>query len=188
MASHGFQSPDYYNLDGLLTAEHKLVRDSVRAWVKKEVTPIIEEYAQKAEFPQHLIRGLAGLGAFGPSIPAKYGGGGLDHVSCGLMMQELERGDSGIRSAASVQGSLVMFPIHEFGSEEQKTNYLPKLASGEFIGCFGLTEPNHGSDPASMLTGFTERGDYFLLNGAKMWITNAPLADIAIVWAKDGAG
>jgi len=180
--------PDYFNIDDLLTDEHKLVRDACRAWVKKEVSPIIEECAQKATFPKHLINGLAELGAFGPTIPVEYGGGGLDHISYGIMMQELEKGDSGIRSTASVQGSLVMFPINEFGTEEQKQKYLPKLASGEMIGCFGLTEPDHGSDPGSMLTNIVDKGDHYLLNGAKMWITNANIADIAVVWAKDENG
>ncbi|HHZ65964.1 MAG TPA: acyl-CoA dehydrogenase, partial [Flavobacteriales bacterium] len=152
------------------------------------VTPIIEEYAQKAEFPAHLVKGLADLGAFGPTIPQKYGGGGMDYISYGLMMQELERGDSGVRSTASVQGSLVMFPINEFGTEEQKMKFLPKLASGEFLGCFGLTEPNHGSDPGGMLSTIVDKGDHYLLNGAKMWITNANLADVAVVWAKDENG
>ena len=180
--------PDYFNLDDLLTDEHKLVRDACRAWVKKEVSPIIEECAQKATFPKHLLKGLAELGAFGPTIPVEYGGGGLDHISYGIMMQELEKGDSGIRSTASVQGSLVMFPINEFGTEEQKQKYLPKLAAGEMIGCFGLTEPDHGSDPGGMLSNIIDKGDHYLLNGAKMWITNANIADIAVVWAKDENG
>ncbi|TDW95776.1 acyl-CoA dehydrogenase family protein [Dinghuibacter silviterrae] len=183
-----FQSPDYYLLDELLTDEHKMVRDSVRAYVKKEITPDIETYAQKAEFPTHVIKGLGALGCFGPTVPAEYGGGGLDYISYGLMMQELERGDSGIRSTASVQGSLVMFPIYAYGSEAQKRKYLPKLATGEYMGCFGLTEPNHGSDPGSMQTNIREDGDHVVLNGAKMWISNAPFADIAVVWAKDAAG
>jgi glutaryl-CoA dehydrogenase len=180
--------PDYFNIDDLLTDEHKLVRDACRAWVKKEVSPIIEECAQKATFPKHLLKGLAELGAFGPTIPVEYGGGGLDHISYGIMMQELEKGDSGIRSTASVQGSLVMFPINEFGTEEQKQKYLPKLATGEMIGCFGLTEPDHGSDPGGMLSNIIDKGDHYLLNGAKMWITNANIADIAVVWAKDENG
>ena len=183
-----FQSPDYYQLDDLLTAEHKLVREATRAWVKKEVSPIIEDYAQKAEFPKQLIKGLAEIGGFGPYIPTEYGGAGLDQISYGLIMQEIERGDSGIRSTSSVQSSLVMYPIWKYGSEEQKRNYLPKLASGELIGCFGLTEPNHGSDPGSMLTNFKDGGDYYILNGAKLWISNAPFADIAVVWAKNEEG
>lgn len=183
-----FEAPDYYQIDELLTDEHKLVRDTVRSWVKKEVSPIIEDCAQKAIFPKHLLPGLAEVGAFGPTIPANYGGAGLDYISYGLIMQEIERGDSGIRSTASVQGSLVMYPIFAFGSEEQKMHYLPKLASGEYMGCFGLTEPDHGSDPGSMITNIKDMGDYYLLNGAKMWISNSPFADIAIVWAKDEEG
>ncbi len=179
---------DYYMVDDLLTTEHKLIRESVRAFVKEKVSPIIEDYAQRAEFPKHLIKELGAIGAFGPSIPAKYGGGGLDEISYGIIMQELERGDSGIRSTASVQGSLVMFPIYAYGSEEQRMKYLPKLATGELFGCFGLTEPDHGSDPASMKTNFKDMGDHYLLNGAKMWISNAPLADIAVVWARNEAG
>ena len=183
-----FQAPDYYNLDELLTDEHKLVRNAAREWVKREVSPIIEGYAQKAEFPTQIIIGLAEIGAFGPYIPTEYGGAGLDQISYGLIMQEIERGDSGVRSTASVQSSLVMYPIWKYGSEEQKLKYLPKLASGEWMGCFGLTEPNHGSDPGSMTTNFKDMGDYYLLNGAKMWISNAPFADIAVVWAKDESG
>lgn len=183
-----FQAPDYYNLDELLTEEHKLIRNSARDWVKKSVSPIIEEYAQKAKFPDQLIKGLADIGAFGPYIPEEYGGAGLDHISYGLLMQEIERGDSGIRSTASVQSSLVMFPIWKYGSEDQKKKYLPKLASGEFMGCFGLTEPDHGSDPSGMITNFKDMGDHFLLNGAKLWISNSPFADIAIVWAKNEEG
>ncbi|HEY6143469.1 MAG TPA: acyl-CoA dehydrogenase family protein [Flavobacterium sp.] len=180
-----FQAPDYYNLDELLTEEHKLVRDAAREWVKREVSPIIEDYAQKAEFPKQIIKGLANIGAFGPYIPQEYGGAGLDQISYGLIMQEIERGDSGVRSTASVQSSLVMYPIWKYGNEEQRLKYLPKLASGELMGCFGLTEPNYGSDPGSMITHFKDMGDHYLLNGAKMWISNAPFADIAIVWAKD---
>jgi glutaryl-CoA dehydrogenase len=183
-----FESPDYYQLDELLTDEHKLIRSTVRDWVKKELTPIIEEYAQKAEFPKQLIKGLAEIGAFGPTIPVEYGGAGLDYMSYGIIMQEIERGDSGIRSTSSVQGSLVMYPIYTYGSEEQRKKYLPKLASGEMIGCFGLTEPDHGSDPGGMTTNFKDMGDHYLLNGAKMWISNAPFADIAVVWAKDETG
>jgi glutaryl-CoA dehydrogenase len=183
-----FESPDYYQLDDLLTDEHQLIRKSVRDWVKKEVSPIIEDYAQKAKFPKQLIKGLAEIGAFGPTIPVKYGGLGLDYMAYGLIMQEIERGDSGIRSTASVQGSLVMYPIYAYGSEEQRLKYLPKLASGELMGCFGLTEPDHGSDPGGMTTNFKDAGDHYLLNGAKMWISNAPFADIAIVWAKNEQG
>jgi glutaryl-CoA dehydrogenase len=183
-----FQSPDYYLLDDLLTEEHKLVRDATRSWVKREVTPIIEEYAQKAEFPKQIIKGLADIGGFGPYIPQEYGGAGLDQISYGLIMQEIERGDSGIRSTSSVQSSLVMYPIWKYGNEEQRKKYLPKLASGAFIGCFGLTEPDHGSNPGGMVTNFKDKGDHYLLNGAKMWISNAPFADIAVVWAKNEEG
>src|SRR5438045_6410109 len=185
MAQDLFQSPDYFLVDELLTDEHKLIRDSVRNYVKKEISPIIEEYAQRAEFPQQIIKQLGDLGCFGPTVPEKYGGGGLDKISCGVMMQELERGDSGVRSTASVQGSLVMFPIYQYGSEEQRKKYLPKLASGEWLGCFGLTEPNHGSDPGSMTTNFKDAGDHVILNGAKMWISNAPFAQVAVVWARN---
>src|SRR5688572_17411637 len=183
-----FQHHDYFNVDDLLTDTHKLVRESVRAFVKKEISPIIEEYAQSAEFPRHIIKGLADIGAFGPTIPQEYGGGGMDEISYGIIMQELERGDSGIRSTASVQGSLVMFPIYKFGSEEQKRKYLPKLAKGEWMGCFGLTEPNHGSNPSGMESTIRDKGNHYILNGAKMWISNAPFADLAVVWAKDEAG
>ena len=179
-----FESPDYYQLDELLTEEQLMVRDAVRTYVKTEISPIIEEYAQKSEFPNQIVKQLGDLGCFGPTVPTEYGGGGLDYISYGLMMQELERGDSGVRSTASVQGSLVMFPIHAYGSEAQKQKYLPKLASGEWLGCFGLTEPNHGSDPSSMLTNIKDNGDeYVILNGAKMWISNAPFAQVAVVWA-----
>ncbi|WP_081210594.1 acyl-CoA dehydrogenase family protein [Salegentibacter sediminis] len=183
-----FQAPDYYNLDELLTDEHKMVRDAAREWVKREVSPIIEEAAQKAEFPKSIIGGLAEIGAFGPYIPEEYGGAGLDQISYGLIMQEIERGDSGVRSTASVQSSLVMYPIFKYGTEEQKQKYLPKLASGEMMGCFGLTEPDYGSNPGGMVTNFKDKGDHYLLNGAKMWISNAPFADIAIVWAKNEEG
>ncbi len=183
-----YRHPDYYAVDELLTDEHKLIRDSVRAFVKSEISPIIEEYAQKAEFPDFLVAKMGELGVFGPTIDPKYGGGGLDQISYGIMMQELERCDSGIRSTASVQGSLVMYPISIFGTEEQKQKYLPKLASGEMLGCFGLTEPDHGSNPAGMTSRLEDKGDHYILNGAKMWISNAPYADVAIVWAKDDAG
>jgi glutaryl-CoA dehydrogenase len=184
-----FQSPDYFNVDDLLTEEHKLIRESVRSYVKKEISPIIEDYAQRAEFPQQIVKQLGDLGCFGPTVPEQYGGGGLDYISYGLMMQELERGDSGVRSTASVQGSLVMFPIYQYGSEAQRNKYLPKLASGEWLGCFGLTEPDHGSDPGGMLTNFKDNGDAnVILNGAKMWISNAPFSQVAVVWAKDEAG
>jgi glutaryl-CoA dehydrogenase len=183
-----FQAPDYYNLDDLLNDEHKLVRDSARAWVKREVSPIIEDYAQRAEFPKQIIKGLGEIGGFGPYIPEEYGGAGLDQISYGLIMQEIERGDSGVRSTSSVQSSLVMYPIWKFGTEEQRMKYLPKLATGEFMGCFGLTEPDHGSNPSGMTTNYKDMGDYYLLNGAKMWISNAPFADVAVVWAKNEEG
>lgn len=183
-----FESPDLYQIDDLLSAEHKLIRNSVREFVKKEISPFIDQYCQKAEFPSYLVKKFGELGVFGPTIPIQYGGGGLDYISYGLMMQEIERGDSGMRSTASVQGSLVMYPIHTFGSEDQKRNYLPKLAKGDLLGCFGLTEPNFGSNPAGMITTLRDEGDHYLLNGSKMWISNAPQADIAIVWARNEAG
>lgn len=188
MATDLFQAPDYYQLDDLLSEEHKLVREAAREWVKREVSPIIEDAAQKAEFPKQIIQGLAEIGAFGPYIPVEYGGAGLDQISYGLIMQEIERGDSGVRSTASVQSSLVMYPIWKYGSEEQREKYLPKLASGEMMGCFGLTEPNHGSNPGGMETKYKDMGDHYLLNGAKLWISNSPFADIAVVWAKNEAG
>lgn len=188
MRTDNYQHHDYYLVDELLSEEHKLIRETVRAWVKKEVTPIIEDVCQRAEFHKPWIKGLAEIGAFGPFIPQEYGGPGLDYIAYGIMMQELERGDSGVRSTASVQGSLVMYPIYAFGSEEQKRKYLPKLATGELMGCFGLTEPDYGSNPAGMITRLEDKGDCYLLNGAKMWISNAPFADIAVVWAKDDNG
>jgi glutaryl-CoA dehydrogenase len=188
MSQDLFQAPDYYQLDDLLTEEHLLVRDAAREWVKRDVSPIIEEAAQQAKFPTSIISGLAEIGAFGPYIPEEYGGAGLDQMSYGLIMQEIERGDSGVRSTASVQSSLVMYPIWKYGNEEQRKKYLPKLASGEFMGCFGLTEPNHGSNPSGMETKIKDMGDHYLLNGAKMWISNAPFADIAVVWAKNEEG
>lgn len=183
-----FEAPDYYNLDELLTDEHKLVRDAAREWVKRDVSPIIEEAAQNAEFPKSIIGGLAEIGAFGPYIPEEYGGAGLDQISYGLIMQEIERGDSGVRSTASVQSSLVMYPIWKYGNEAQRQKYLPKLASGEWIGSFGLTEPDHGSNPGGMTTNFKDMGDHYLLNGAKMWISNSPFCQIAVVWAKNEEG
>ena len=183
-----FQAPDYYQIDELLTEEHILVREASRAWVKRDVSPIIEEYAQRAKFPNQIISGLAEIGAFGPYIPEEYGGAGLDQISYGLIMQEIERGDSGVRSTASVQSSLVMYPIWKYGNEEQRKKYLPKLASGEWMGCFGLTEPDHGSNPGDMVTNFKDMGDHYLLNGAKMWISNAPFAQVAVVWAKNEEG
>jgi len=188
MSDIQFTAPDYYLIDELLTDEHKLIRDSVRTWVNRQVKPIIEDCFEKAIFPKHLIKEMGENGMFGPFIPVEYGGAGLDYISYGIIMQELERGDTGIRSMASVQTSLVMNPINLFGSEEQKKKYLPKLAKGEYIGCFGLTEPNHGSDPSSMKTNIKDKGNYYLLNGAKMWITNSAIADIAVVWAKDEQG
>ena len=183
-----FEAPDYYALDDLLSPEHLLVRDAARAWVKRAVSPIIEKHAQEATFPTEIIKGLAEIGAFGPYIPENYGGAGLDQISYGLIMQEIERGDSGVRSTASVKSSLVMYPIFAYGNEAQRQKYLPKLASGEMMGCFGLTEPDHGSNPSGMTTNIKDMGDHYLLNGAKMWISNAPFADIAVVWAKNEAG
>ncbi len=183
-----FQGHDYYNMDDLLTEEQKLIRDAARAWVKQEVSPIIEEAAEKQVFPQHLLPGLGEIGAFGPYIPVEYGGAGLDQISYGLIMQELEICDSGLRSTASVQSSLVMYPIWKYGSEAQKMKFLPKLATGEWIGCFGLTEPDHGSNPGGMITSYVEDGDDVILNGAKMWISNSPFAQIAVVWAKNEEG
>ena len=185
MSKDQYQAHDYYFMDELLSDEHKLIRDSARAWVKKEVSPIIDDYYERAEFPNQILSGLAGVGGFGPYIPEEYGGAGLDQISYGLIMQELERCDSGLRSTSSVQSSLVMYPIYKFGNDAQRKKYLPKLASGEMIGCFGLTEPDFGSNPGGMTTNFKEDGDHLILNGAKMWISNAPFADIAVVWAKD---
>ncbi|WP_425638477.1 acyl-CoA dehydrogenase family protein [Algoriphagus yeomjeoni] len=183
-----FEGVDFLDLDDLLSDEHKLIRSSIRDFVKKEISPYIEDWAQKAHFPTEIVKKFGDVGAFGPQIPEQYGGGGLDYISYGLIMQEIERGDSGMRSTASVQGSLVMYPIYKFGSEEQRNKYLPKLASGEMLGCFGLTEPDHGSNPSGMVTNFKDMGDHFLLNGAKMWISNSPEADIAVVWAKNEEG
>ncbi len=183
-----FESPDFYALDGLLTEEHKLIRQSIRDFVKKEISPNIEDWAQNAHFPYEIVKKFGDVGAFGPTIPQEYGGGGLDYISYGLIMQEIERGDSGMRSTASVQGSLVMYPIYAFGNEAQRKKYLPKLASGEWLGSFGLTEPDHGSNPSGMTTNFKDKGDHYLLNGAKMWISNSPKCDVAVVWAKDESG
>jgi len=183
-----FDGVDFLDLDDLLTDEHKLIRTSIRDFVKKEISPYVEDWAQKAYFPTDIVKKFGDVGAFGPQIPEQYGGGGLDYISYGLIMQEIERGDSGMRSTASVQGSLVMYPIYKFGSEAQRNKYLPKLASGEMLGCFGLTEPDHGSNPSGMVTNFKDMGDHYLLNGAKMWISNSPQADIAVVWAKDESG
>ncbi len=183
-----YRHHDYYLLDDLLSDEHKIARDAVRDWVKTRVSPIIEDAADRAVCPTHLFKELGNIGAYGPSIPAKYGGGGMDDIAYGVIMQELERGDSGIRSMASVQGSLVMYPIYRYASEEQKMKWLPGLGSGDLIGCFGLTEPDAGSNPAQMTTNIKDAGDHYILNGAKMWITNSPVADIAVVWAKDESG
>ena len=181
-------NPDYFNICELLDDEHLLIQQSVKNWVEKKISPIIEKACQDAVFPYKILKELAEIGAFGSNIPEKYGGHGMDEISYGLIMQELEKGDSGIRSTASVQSSLVMYPIWQFGSTEQKNKYLPKLATAELIGCFGLTEPNHGSNPAEMQTNIKDCGDYYLLNGSKMWISNAPFCDIAIVWAKNEKG
>ncbi len=188
MSTDRFEAHDYYMMDELLTDEHKLIRDSSRAWVKETVSPIIEDCFEKAKFPEHILPGLGEIGAFGPYIPEEYGGAGLDQISYGLLMQELERCDSGLRSTASVQSSLVMYPIWKYGTEEQKQKFLPKLASGEWLGCFGLTEPDHGSNPGGMLTNFVDKGDHYLLNGSKMWISNSPLSQVAVVWAKNEEG
>ena len=183
-----YEQPDFYAIDDLLTEEHKLIRSSIRDFVKKEISPSIEDWAQRAHFPYEMVKKFGEIGAFGPTVPQEYGGGGMDYISYGIIMQEIERGDSGMRSTASVQGSLVMYPIYKFGSEEQRKKYLPKLASGEWLGCFGLTEPDHGSNPSGMVTHFKDMGDHYLLNGAKMWISNSPRADVAVVWAKNEAG
>lgn len=183
-----FEAPDFYNIDDLLTDEHKLIRASVRDFVKQQISPYIESWCENNHFPYEIVRKFGELGVFGPTLPQEYGCGGLDYISYGLMMQEIERGDSGMRSTASVQGSLVMYPIYKFGSEEQKKRFLPKLASGEFLGCFGLTEPDFGSNPSGMVTNFKDMGDHYVLNGAKMWISNSPMADVAVVWAKNEAG
>ncbi|MEM9052443.1 MAG: acyl-CoA dehydrogenase family protein [Bacteroidota bacterium] len=188
MRTDQYQGHDYYEMDELLTDEHKLIRDAARAWIKKEVSPIIEDYYERSEFPNQVIPGLAEIGAFGPYIPTEYGGAGMDQIAYGLIMQELERCDSGLRSTASVQSSLVMYPIWKYGTEEQKQKFLPKLASGEYIGCFGLTEPDHGSNPGGMITNFKDEGDHYLLNGAKLWISNSPFAQVAVVWAKNEEG
>lgn len=175
---------DYFNIADLLTDEEKLVRDTVHDFVNAEVLPIIEKYAREGTFPQHLVQKIGELGLFGITLPQEYGCAGLNSVCYGLAMQELERGDSGIRSFASVQSSLVMYPIYAFGSEEQKQRWLPRLAKGEAIGCFGLTEPDYGSNPGGMITTARKVDGGYVLNGAKMWITNGTLADVAVVWAK----
>ncbi|MEY2705400.1 MAG: hypothetical protein RL407_1462 [Bacteroidota bacterium] len=183
-----FEGVDFLDLDDLLSEEQKLIRSSIRDFVKKEISPYIEDWAQQAHFPYEIVKKFGEVGAFGPQLPVEYGCGGLDYISYGLIMQEIERGDSGMRSTASVQGSLVMYPIYKFGSEEQRKKYLPKLATGELLGCFGLTEPDHGSNPSGMVTHYQDMGDHYLLNGAKMWISNSPKADLAIVWAKNEEG
>ena len=183
-----FDHPDFYGMDDLLSEEQKMIRGAMRDFVKREISPYIESWAQDAHFPYEIVRKFGEVGAFGPTIPAEYGGGGLDYISYGLIMQEIERGDSGMRSTASVQGSLVMYPIYKFGSEAHRKKYLPKLASGEWLGCFGLTEPDFGSNPGGMITQFRDMGDHLLLNGAKMWISNSPKADLAVVWAKNEEG
>jgi glutaryl-CoA dehydrogenase len=181
-----FEGVDYYEMDSLLDAEERAVRDMVRDWVESEVIPIINHHYVQHTFPVDLIRKMGELGFLGASLPEQYGCAGLNNVAYGLIMQELERGDSGIRSFASVQGALVMYPIYAFGSEEQKQEWLPRLASGEAIGCFGLTEPDFGSNPGGMITRAVRDGDEWILNGAKMWITNGSMADVAIIWAKTG--
>lgn len=181
-------SPDFYALDELLSEEQKLVRQTVRDFVNSEIRPLIDDAAQRSEFPRHLVRRFGEVGLFGPTVPPEFGGGGLDAIAYGLMCQEIERGDSGLRSVVSVQSSLVMWPIYAYGSEAQKRRWLPRLASGQAVGCFGLTEPDFGSNPGGMKTHFTDGGDHFLLNGSKLWITNSPLADLAVVWAKNEAG
>jgi len=183
-----FQPLDLFSLDELLSEEEVLIRDTARRFVDREIIPIIADHWEEATFPTGLIPKMGGLGFLGPFVPSEYGGGGCSYTMYGLICHELERGDSGVRSFVSVQGSLVMYPIWKFGSEEQKNEYLPKLASGGIIGCFGLTEPDAGSDPRSMITRARKDGDHWVLNGAKMWITNGTLADIAVVWAKDEKG
>ena len=185
--SSRFDGVDYYDISSLLSEEERAVRDTVRQWVDDKLSPVINECYISGRFPKELIPEMAELGFFGANLPEEYGCAGLNNVAYGLIMQELERGDSGVRSFASVQGGLVMYPIHAFGSEEQKKHYLPKLASGELIGCFGLTEPDYGSNPGGMIVTARETADGWVLNGAKMWITNGSVADIAIVWAKTGA-
>ena len=180
-----FEPVDFYEIDSLLTDEQKLIRDSIRSFVSKEISPNIEDWYERNHFPLDIVKKMGNTGIFGPTVSDKYGGGGLDNISYGLIMQELERGDSGMRSTASVQSSLVMYPIEAYGSEEQKLKYLPKLASGEILGCFGLTEPDYGSNPGGMVSKIEDKGDHFILNGSKMWISNSPAADIAVVWAKD---
>jgi len=182
--STNYKGVDYYNLDELLSEEEKMVRQTIRDFVNEEVIPIIEKHNQAMTFPLDLVPKMAELGMFGPTLPEKYGGMGINNVAYGLMMTELERGDSGMRSFASVQSALVMYPIFEFGSEEHRMKWLPAMAKGEKIGCFGLTEPDYGSNPAGMITNAKKVEGGYILNGAKMWITNSPIADVAVVWAK----
>jgi glutaryl-CoA dehydrogenase len=182
-----FEGVDFYQLDTLLSEEERAIRDTVRTWVDQHLMPLIGECYIEGRFPKELIPGLAELGVLGANLPEKYGCAGLNNVAYGLIMQELERGDSGIRSFASVQGALVMYPIYAYGSEEQKQHWLPRLAAGKEIGCFGLTEPDYGSNPAGMITTAKETADGWVLNGTKMWITNGSQATVAIVWAKTGA-
>lgn len=179
---------DFYGIEELLSEEHRLIRTSVADFTDTEIKPEIDSYAQKAQFPAHLVQRFGDLGILGLTLPSEYGGMGADYISYGLVCQEIERGDSGLRSALSVQSSLVMWPIYAFGSEEQKRKYLPKLAQGEYLGCFGLTEPDFGSNPAGMKSHFVEEGEHVVLNGSKTWISNAPKADIAIVWARNEEG
>ena len=181
-----FQGIDFYDLDALFSEEERMVRDTVRDWVEDRLMPVIGEAYHKRRFPTELIPELGELGVFGANLPEQYGCAELNNVAYGIIMQELERGDSGVRSFTSVQGALVMYPIYAFGSEEQRTDWLPKLASGEVIGCFGLTEPDYGSNPAGMITTAKQTSDGWLLNGAKMWITNGSMADVAIIWAQTG--
>jgi glutaryl-CoA dehydrogenase len=181
-----FKGVDYFDVDSLLTEEERMIRDTVREWVDDAVMPIIGDAYIERRFPKELIPQMGELGLFGASLPEEYGCAGLNSVSYGLILQELERADSGLRSFASVQSSLCMYPIFAFGSEEQKREYLPRMATGEVIGCFGLTEPDHGSNPAGMITRAVRNGDEWVINGAKMWITNGSTAHIAIIWAKTG--
>lgn len=188
MINSSYNQPDLYQIDSLYTEEQLLIRSSIRDFVEKEISPIIEKHCEEGSFPSHIVKKMGEIGAFGPYIPEEYGGGGLDYISYGLIMQEIERGDSGMRSTASVQSSLVMYPIYKFGNEAQKNKFLPSLANGTMLGCFGLTEPDHGSNPSGMITKITKKDNHYILNGAKMWISNAPEADVAVVWAKNDEG